>query len=270
MVSSIVIAERGDKNSPFPLIGDIIENIQKAAIYGFEGVELQLENPDRYMGRLKMTLDTCHIKVTSVATGLSCRDGLSMTSSSREVRKKTMERLKSYVELVSELGEGIVVHIGLIRGRREDGQQREQYLRYFEDGLDELADYAFKWREVIVVEPINHIDGNMLCTWKETAEFIERLSRPNIGISLDLYHMRMEETDIMKTLRLYGNWTRIIQLMDENRWYPGGGMLRFEPFVKWVKETGYDGPVVMECLPEPDCETAVNRWMNFYRQHFGG
>lgn len=55
MISSVVIAERGEKDSPFPLTGNIMENIQKASGYGFQGVELQIENPGDYKGILKKT-----------------------------------------------------------------------------------------------------------------------------------------------------------------------------------------------------------------------
>lgn len=270
MVSSIVIAERGTENSPFPLTGNILDNIMKASAYGFQGVELQIEHPDDYRGVLKPALDDAHMRVTSIATGLSCRGGMSMTAPCAAVRQKTADRLRAYVDLASELGSGIVIHIGLIRGNRDYGQDEKQYLDYFEEGLTELAGYAQKYQEVIAVEPLSHCDSNMLNTWKETVEVVRRIPFPNLGLSLDLYHMRREEADIMETLGEYGKWTRIIQLMDENRQFPGAGMLRFGPFLDWVGECGYDGPVVMECLPKPDGETAVRQWLDFYRQYLGG
>ena len=270
MISSVVIAERGEKDSPFPLSGNIMENMQKASGYGFQGVELQIENPGDYKGILKDALDHAHMMVTSIATGLSCRKGLSMSSADIAIRRKTMVRLKGYVDLAAELGIGIIIHIGLIRGKREDGQNIGQYMGYFEEGLSELAEYAQKYREVIAVEPLSHRDGNMLNTWEETVKVLERIPFSNLGMSLDLYHMRMEEADMMETLRQYGKWTRIVQLMDENRCFPGAGMFRFEPFLDWIREYRYDGPVVMECIPRPDCKTAVGRWLDFYHQYLGG
>ncbi|RHB45485.1 sugar phosphate isomerase/epimerase [Enterocloster aldenensis] len=270
MISSVVIAERGEEDSPFPLTGNIMENIQKASGYGFQGVELQIENPGDYKGILKKNLDNTHMTVTSIATGLSCREGMSMSSANAAIRRKTRDRLKEYVDLASELDTGIIIHIGLIRGKREDGQDVGQYLGYFEEGLSELAEYALKYREVIAVEPLGHRDGNMLNTWEETVNVLERIPFPNLGVSLDLYHMRMEEADMMETLRQYGKWTRIVQLMDENRCYPGSGMFRFKPFLAWLQEYGYDGPIVMECIPRPDGETAVKQWLKFYHQYWGG
>lgn len=270
MVSSIVIAESGDGNSPFPLIGNIPDHIRMVAALGFDGVELQISNPGDYMECLAPVLKKSRICVTSIATGLSCKEGLSMTSGREAVRQKTMGRLKEYMDLASGLGENIIIHIGLIRGRLEAGVSQGEYLGYLKSGLCELADYGALSHTSIAVEPINHRDADMLHTWEETVRVLEEVSRPNIGISVDLYHMRMEEKNIMDTLHRHKKWVRIIQLMDENRWYPGGGMLRFEPLLHWMREIAYDGPVVMECLPRPDRETAIRKWLEFYHQYVGG
>lgn len=50
--------------------------------------------------------------------------------------------------------------------------------------------------------------------------------------------------------------------------YPGAGSFAFEPFVRKIREIGYDGVLSVECLPLPTPEEAARRAAMFFHAWF--
>lgn len=271
MLSSVVVSDTPVQGAPFLLSsGDLLGDFRRVKETGFQGVELQTADPGRYGEALLRACRNMGLKITSLASGLACREGLCLTAPDATVRRETVDRLKQFIRFAGECGAGSVVHIGLIRGWISNCGSREQYLDVLAGGMRELAEYAGEHGVMLAVEPLNHRDSDGLNTWAETAEFLARLGDPAVKISVDLYHMRLEEPDLLLALRTYADQIGIVQLMDDNRWYPGAGLLRFERIIPVILEAGYDGPVVMECLPLPDAETAMTRALDFYQTMLEG
>ena len=250
--------------------GDLYGDLRRVKEVGFQGVELQTADPERYG---KPLLEACRdmgLQITSLASGLACREGLCLTALDETIRRKTVDRLKGFIRFAGACGAGSVVHIGLIRGWISKCGSQAQYLDMLVGGMRELAEYAGERGVMLAVEPLNHRDSDGLNTWAETAEFLVQLAHPAVKISADLYHMRMEEPDMLLALRTYASQIGIVQLMDDNRWYPGAGLLRFERIIPAILEGGYDGPVVIECLPLPDAQTAMTCAMDFYHTMLEG
>ncbi len=278
---SAVVSETVNPTAPFIFSGDLKKCIADAAHAGFSGVELQLANPNDYGidgEELIQCANDHHILITSVATGLSTAMGLCMTSPSDQTRQATIDHLKKYIDFAQKCivnsEDGIlrqtfhpIVHLGLIKGLLSDCESREAYLDRFKKGCRELSEYAQSKGVNIAVEPLNHYDGDILNTWEETAPLLEGLP-DNIGFSVDLYHMRMEEKDFLSTIKKYSSKIKAVQLMDDNRRYPGAGSFKMDKIADVINSTGYAGPIIMECLPLPSPERAAAECIKFFKKHF--
>lgn len=271
MLSSVVVSDTPIKDAPFLLSsGDLLGDFRRVREIGFQGVELQTADPWRHGEALLRACRGMDLKITSLASGLACREGLCLTAADEVICRKTMDRLKQFIRFAEACGAGSVVHIGLIRGWISNCGSKAQYLDVLAGRMRELAEYAGRHGVMLALEPLNHRDSDGLNTWEETADFLAQLGHPAVKISVDLYHMRMEEPDLLLALRTYADQIGIVQLMDDNRWYPGAGLLRFERIIPAILDGGYDGPVVIECLPLPDAETAMIRALDFYQTMLEG
>ena len=72
-----------------------------------------------------------------------------------------------------------------------------------------------------------------------------------------LTHMNIEEVNIAGSLRRAGSALGYIHLVDSNRCGPGQGHLPFNEVLNALMDVGYDGYLSLECLPEPDAESAI-------------
>ena len=105
-------------------------------------------------------------------------------------------------------------------------------------------------------------------TLEETLELIDAIGLPNVGLLLDAYHWhttglttedisQLKENQIVHVHINDAADIAIEDLKDNDRLYPGEGVIDIVSFLKSVQQTGYQGPVAQEILtPEPPTASA--------------
>ena len=85
---------------PFPLRGSYEECARRAAAFGYEAIELQIQNPLDYdYAAVRKSLERYGMRASAVTTGLSYLfEGHNMSAKDSSVRAKTVERLKRQLE----------------------------------------------------------------------------------------------------------------------------------------------------------------------------
>lgn len=245
---------------PFPLVNpDIYRTVDFLADHGFDSIELHLQKPSEVDGaKIKEYCARKGIMISSIGTGMAYGgEGLSITSPDEDVRRRAVKRLKDQLDLASELECSIV--IGSMRGVIPDGETKAVIDERLLEACKELCDYAEHGRGSIVIEAIDRFETNYLRTAEEVMEIIGRTGSDKLGVHLDTYHMNMEEQDWKKPVLLCGDRLRHVHVADNNRNYPGWGLIDFKPFLEALDEIGYDQTLTLECYPVPDGETAVTR-----------
>ena len=158
---------------------------------------------------------------------------------------------------------------GLLSGSARNCPSREVFLDNLGRSLKTISDYAAEKSVDVSIEPVNHLDcPEGLNTWDDAAALLDRYGCDHISLDLDLYHMCVDEPDMLDTIRRYAGRIGSVQLMDRNRQVPGNGDFDFAPILREIKNTGYDGPITMECLPLPDPQTALEKAAAFYHRAF--
>ena len=270
MTLAVTIAEVSSPTSPFILQGQPYEeSLKKAAACGYEAIEIQLPKADMLDGDSFFSCcDRLGLRLVSITTGLAVREGLSLSSPDETVRQRAVARLREMIDLAADCGHHPDVMIGLLSGKVTDCPSREIFLDNLGRSLKAVSDYAGERDIRINLEPVNHLDCPGLNTWADTVQLLDRFGCDRVYLGLDLYHMNLDESDMLETIRRYGNRIGSVQLMDRNRQVPGNGDFDFGPILEAVKSTGYDGPIVMECLPLPDPDTALRKAAEFYHHAF--
>ncbi|MCB7317288.1 sugar phosphate isomerase/epimerase family protein [Lacrimispora sp. 210928-DFI.3.58] len=257
-------------NSPFPLNDpDIYGTADFLAENGFDSMELHLLKPTDVDGpRIKEYCEKKGLIISSIGTGQAYgREGLSITSPDADVRRRAVQRLKDHLDLASLLECSIV--IGSMRGEIPKDVPRAEIDRRMIEACKELCDYASKGKGTIVIEAIDRFETNYLQRAEEVMDIIDRVGSDKLGVHLDTYHMNMEEQDWKKPVLLSGSHLHHVHIADNNRNYPGWGLIDFKPFLEALEEIGYQDTLTIECYPWPDGKTAVLRGLKHIRELMG-
>src|SRR5262245_28185710 len=129
-------------NGPLALLsGTFEEKAQKAAVLGYDGIELMVRDPAGLDWRhVKRTLDGAGLQTPQRVTGeLFGADGLRLLTADAELYRRAVQRTQSVIDLASFLG--AMVNIGRLRGRLEGLTVANPWAEAVER-LGRLAEYA--------------------------------------------------------------------------------------------------------------------------------
>jgi sugar phosphate isomerase/epimerase len=176
-----------------------------------------------------------------------------------------MLQLHSLVEFAAAVGAPLVT-IGSFRGRAASvlhgGRARLASL------IREAADHAAGVGVRLAVEPLNRYEADLVLNAQEGLEFLHEVGHPDVGLTLDTYHMNIEEASFEEPFiraMLAGRLWHV-HVGDNNRLPPGRGMIDFARVVHILREVGYDGFLSGELLPRPDRDTAARETIGHLRR----
>lgn len=117
------------------------------------------------------------------------------------------------------------------------------------------------------LEPLNvttdHV-GNFLQTTRMAAEMTRLIGSPKLKVLYDAYHMQLNEGSLCDTIRAYGDQFGHIHVADApGRHEPGTGEINYARVFACLEETGYQGLVGFELIPETTTAKAVEAIMKF-------
>jgi sugar phosphate isomerase/epimerase len=161
------------------------------------------------------------------------------------------------------------VIIGSMQGRWGEGVTRELALAHLAEALTVLGEHAANRGQVLLYEPLNRYETNLLNTMADGVEFLKKLPTSNVKLLADLFHMNIEEADVAGAIRAGGRYIGHVHFADSNRRPAGLGHLDFAPVVAAVREIGFAGYFGAECLPYPSPDEAAKQTVKRFRELFG-
>jgi sugar phosphate isomerase/epimerase len=252
--------------SPLLFSGDLDKGLRNASDLGYDGVELSLLNSqDLNQEWLINRLKDLGLKVYAIATGQTYyTDGYSLYSIEEDKRKKAVERIKTHIDFASRLGSMVI--IGGIRGEiTEKGKKRSKQESEGKLALKECVKYAEKKRIILLIEPINRNETNLINTLEEGVRLIEEIGNKSLKLLPDTFHMNIEEKSIEDSLFKARSFIEYIHFADSNRFAPGFGNLNFESILSMLLKIKYTGAVGIEIMPEPDGYKAAKQAISYLR-----
>ena len=222
---------------------------------GYEGIELNIPDPYHVdVNYLKKATKTQGVEVSAISTGLSYLTyGYSLSSEEKKLREKAIEFFKKYIDISTELCCKKVV-IGLARGKCKN-ENCEKAKKNFMDSLDRLSPYAEKQGSILLLEPLNRYETNLINHLSEALEIIRNYK--NVKLLFDTFHMMLEEGSVYEAINKAGSSIGHVHFADSNRLAPGMGMLDWERIIYRLVKTGYRGFASIEARAEPNFETLL-------------
>lgn len=136
-----------------------------------------------------------------------------------------------------------------------EGFSRDEALNQFTDLCRKMAPIAEKYDVVVVLEPLNKGECNLLNTVAGGGEIVKAVNHKNIMLLADIYHM-LRENESPESIIRYGDYIRHTHIAEnEERAAPGTYNDDFRPYFRALKEIEYKGLMSIEC-----------RWKNMEEQ----
>jgi sugar phosphate isomerase/epimerase len=251
--------------APLLYSGNLHLGLQKAAEFGFDGVELNLRDSDALdQDAIIGWARELNLTIPSFGTGQSYfTDGMSLADTDAEIQRGVRQRMEGHIRFAARVGARVV--LGSIRGTFSDPDPAAHRAEY-EVALEatrHLAAYAAERGVQLTIEPINRYETSFLNTVEESLAFVDDVGMSNINVLIDTFHMNLEEASMTEPIYAAGDRLRHVHLVDSNRQAPGMGHIDFISIIAALKEIGYSGYLSGEMLPLPDDDVACRTFQRY-------
>ena len=262
-ISLVKEAEGG----PFIFWHDLTAGCTNAAKLGYDAIEVFAPNADAIpVDELRQLIDEHNLKVAAVGTGGGwIIHKWHLCQSEAASRENARGFIKGIIDAGAQLGAPAI--IGSMQGRFEGEISKEEAHDYLRDALNELGEHAKAAGTVLIYEPLNRYESNLLNRAEDVVPFLKTLDTDNIVILADLFHMSIEEASIAEGLRAYGKHIGHVHFVDSNRRPAGCGHMDFAPIAAAFSEVDYDKYASAEAFPWPDSDTAARTTIDAFKQY---
>ena len=247
--------------------GEIEDNVARAGRLGFDGVELLIGDPDLFPSdRLARTLAASHVELACLNSGrMVSQFGVTLVHREQRVRDEAFRKFQGMVRIAARFG--CFVNIGLFRGPAIEGKPIAYTRDMFVEILAAACDFAATHKVGVNFEPTNRFEINFINTTIEGLDIIRRVNRANLGLLLDLYHIYLEDADMVESIRRSKGLVRHFHFSDSDRW-PAGlghGEFDFPALVALLTEIGYSGFLSEGLVPTDDVDESARRTAAYLR-----
>jgi len=242
------------------------EAIKNSAEAGYGLTEIPALDPK--------SIDVEHTKATLKEFGLkgACSLGLSfdadINNEDSEIAKRGEARLMDALNVVEQLGGdylGGVIFSAL-------GKYKFPPTKKARDNavaaLKRLAIAAQAKGITLGLEPVNRYESNLLNTGSQALEMIKDIGEPNVVVHLDIYHMNIEEQDLVSPVLEAGNKLGYVHIGASHRGPLGTGNIDFDSFFGALAKIGYKGTITFESFSStvvaPDLSSTLGIWRNLW------
>jgi sugar phosphate isomerase/epimerase len=267
MLSAVTISLVPEaRGGPFVFWDDLELAARTAAELGFDALEVF--SPDiQSLTSLRFVLQRYNLKLAALGTGAGwVKHKLRLTAPDADERQRAMTFVKGVIDAAGEFGAPAI--IGSMQGRWGDGIEKDACLAMLADALGPLAAHAKKHGAMLIYEPLNRYETNLVNDVAAGVKVLHQIGADNIKLLADLFHMNIEEADIARAIRAGGHNIGHVHLADSNRRPAGCGHTDFVPIAEALRQIGYAGYISAEALPYPDSQTAARHTIEAFRKHF--
>ncbi|MFN3760730.1 MAG: TIM barrel protein [Algoriphagus aquaeductus] len=247
---------------------DLEESLKKAALLGFDGVELFTRSgADLDVPHLKERIHHYGLQLAAVGTGAGkVLHGLTLTDPDAAIRQKAIDFIAEMISFGAQFGAPAI--IGSMQGNILPSGNREETFALLAEGLKILGNHAGSLGVSLIYEPLNRYETNLFNTLESGSGFLERNDLSNVKLLADLFHMNIEEDNLAESIRKFGKDIGHVHFADSNRKPMGFGHTEMAPIAEALRETGYEGYVSAEAFPFPHPDAAAEQTIKAFEWFF--
>ena len=233
-----------------PATTEVLEAlIPHIASLGYDVVEIPVETIGQFdVSRVRAVAEASKVELSVCAVIVAGRDLLL----ANEV-KAGIAYLEWCIDAAQHLRSPVVVgpfYSAVGRCWLATADERERDLDALAPVLHQLGDYASARGVTLGVETLNRFETSFLNTTAQALELMTRVNHPAVGLCLDLFHLGIEEKDLGAALRAAAPHLVHLQVAENDRGTPGTGQLDWNEVARALRETAYEGRVVVETFSD--------------------
>lgn len=244
--------------SHFPLLSQIKQ-------WGYDAVELPIFNLDP-AGYKKVAAHLDSVGLERSAVTISTDDA-NPIDPSPAIRQAALDRLKKVIDIchvagVPKLCGPFHSAIGKFSGA---GPTKDE-LAWGKEILLQVADHAKQAGVTLVFEYLNRFECYFATCAADAAKFIRDCNHPNLRMMYDTFHANLEEKCLADAIKTCADVTVHVHISENDRSTPGEGHVDWATTFKTLKETKYNGWLVVEAfgLALPDIAAATKIWRRMF------
>lgn len=240
----------------------VVEMLKEA---GYDGVEIPIFNldVDKYAAWGKR-LDNLGLRRTAVTVRTAADNPISPDA---QVRAAGVANTRRVLDCCQAAGCETLVGpyhsaLGEFSGR---GPTPDEW-KWGVESMRAVAEHAAKTNVMLGVEYLNRFECYFLNCATDTIRFVRDVDHPNCRMMYDTFHANIEEKNIAETIRLAREYTVHVHISENDRSTPGQGNIPWAETFDTLKQTGYDGWLVVEAfgLALPELAAATKIWRRMY------
>ena len=231
---------------------------------GYAGVELNL-TPSvlNRLDEIEGTIAGDGLVVPALLTGAAYEHGLCLSSPDPKIRKRTVGRLQSYLDVASRFNAILVV--GLLQGLRSDEADPVVANQRIAACLHDVGLTALGAGVEIVIEPVNHLQVGFNNSLAEVQRLIAEIDVPVFKPMLDTIHMNIEETSLTEPVYRCGTSLGHVHLCESNAGVFGTGRIDFKSVLDALNSVGYEGFASVKVYRKANLEEGIRSSIAFLR-----
>lgn len=234
---------------------DALRGIELTKEMGFDTIDIFADPLEMGAQERKTIRKTCAAVGLPVISTVCC--ALGIADFNRTVREFHVARAKKYLDFCCELeGRNLLLVLGEYIWQQEVIPPVAQW-DWAAEHVRELAEYAQTLGLEIAVE-LEPFDLSIVNTVKRMSEFLHAVDHRAARANVDISHLVLAGDGAGAIAELKGRIAHVHLSDCDGRTHgdlpPGRGVVEFEPYLKALAETGFDGTVSIELeySPEPE------------------
>jgi D-psicose/D-tagatose/L-ribulose 3-epimerase len=220
------------------------------------------------IAELRRAASDAGIAITGLHYLMKAPAGLSITTSDKATRERSIAVMRAMCGLCTELGGKILVHGSpdqrvLMPGDEENARKR---------GIEcfaAVADAAAQASVTYCIEPLARNQTAFINTVEEAAAIVRQVGNPALRTMIDCSaagQAEAEPVDALIRRWLPSGLIAHMHFNDPNRRGPGEGDLAFGPIIAALRDSGYAGDASIEpFIYQPDGPTCAARQIGYIR-----
>jgi len=246
-----------------------------AAECGYTGVEIAPFTITEYVTDISPTrraevrkqAEAAGLEVVGLHWLLAKTEGLYMTSTESDVRKKTADYFAELARLCAELGGKVLVCGSPQQRNLLPGVTPEQATGYATEVFQAVAPTLEETGIVLALEPLAPTETDFMLRAADAVALAERIGSPQVRLHLDCKAMSSESTPIPQLIADNRQHLAHFHANDPNLQGPGFGDLDFVPILKALRDIDYDGWVSVEVFDyTPGIERLARESIEYLRK----
>ena len=242
------------------------EAIKNSAEAGYGLIEIPALDPK--------SIDVEHTSKTLKEYGLkgACSLGLSfdadINNEDSEVVKRGEARLTDALTVVERLGGDYLGGVVFSALGKYPKPTTPKAIENATNSLRRLAQEAGKRGITVGLEPVNRYESNLLNTGQQAMDMISHIGEKNVVVHLDVYHMNIEEQDLVSPVVAAGPQLGYVHIGASHRGPLGTGNVDFDSFFGALAKIGYKGTITFEsfssAVVSPELSSTLGIWRNLW------